>query len=389
MATDIIGRRRPAAVSGWFVLAILALVPTGAFAVDVPSLYTVEVPLQTALPDARANAYEAALRAVLVRITGSEEAANDEDLLSLFPTPARYVLQYRTGDEDTLIVTLDGPAIERLARQAGAPVWGSDRPLTLVWLAVDRGLGDREIVAAGDSPVVSPLGRDSDRNAELRDRVLAAAERRGVPVLFPLLDTEDLEAINFSDIWGGFDEALVDASRRYGATSILVGRIRSEDLFRNRWSYYFGNQQSSWSGTPETVVSLLADTLAERFAFAGNARINDVTLTISGIDSVAAYGTIQRLLADSGVIEGFRIDTVAGDEIRYRVRVQGGADRLATALEFSGVLRRPDWLGVDNYFDGSERESLEYVYEPFVIEFDEPGDDDVLGQAPASSAGPN
>jgi len=227
-------------------------------------------------------------------------------------------------------------------------------------MAIDRGLGDREIVAASedDGPRAA-----LDRNRDLRDRVLSVAERRGIPLAFPLVDAEDLESISFSDIWGGFDRALIDASRRYGATSILVGRLRSDDPFGNRWTYYFGSQSQAWTGSPEVALNLLADTLADRFAFAGNAPAETVTLTVTGVDTVAAYGSVQRLLRELTVVDSFTVDTVAGGQIRYRINVQGGSERLASALEFSGILQRRDWLDVEQLFpEGNTAVSLEYDY---------------------------
>ena len=54
------------------------------------------------------------------------------------------------GEDNTLWVSFDGEAIERTLREAGQTVWGIDRPLTLVWLAVDWGRGEREVIAADD-----------------------------------------------------------------------------------------------------------------------------------------------------------------------------------------------------------------------------------------------
>ena len=110
-----------------------------ALAVEMEDLYTVQVALDPADPDAQNSAYARALEEVLIRVTGSEAVAESEDLRALFPQPARYVLQYRRGENDSLVVSLDGPAIEALLRRAAQPVWGNDRPLTLVWIAVDWG----------------------------------------------------------------------------------------------------------------------------------------------------------------------------------------------------------------------------------------------------------
>ena len=210
--------------------------------------------------------YERAIGEVWIRGSGRELADETEELRALFPNPARYVLQFRPGEDESLIVSLDGAALEQLLRRAGQPVWGSDRPLTLVWLAVDWGGGEREIVAADDDEPSLSATRSIDRNRLLRERVLAVAKRRGVAVVFPLVDTIDLASVSFSDIWGGFDEALIDASRRYGSTSILVGRIRAEELAGERWAFYFGDQERRWNGTPEAAVNELANLIDAQFA---------------------------------------------------------------------------------------------------------------------------
>ena len=368
-------RRRRAVVALSVVwLGSLLLSAPQAAAVEVNGLYTAEVALRPEERNPQRAAYADALKAVLVRITGQEGAADDEDLAALFPSADRYVQQFRRGPEDTLIVTLDGNAIENLLRSASYPVWGNDRPLTLVWLAVDRGVDGRSIISADESDVGMLNLPMAEADQALRDRVLDAAERRGLPLLFPLMDAEDRQAVTFSDIWGGFDEAPLRASRRYGATSILVGRIRGDDFLNNRWTYFFGNEQITWTAGADTAVNLLADELASQFAYAGNAPIESVALNVSGVDSVAAYGAIQRLLTGLTVIEGFQIETVAGSEVRYLIDVQGGTERLASALQFSGVLTRSDLLGASDFFgEDLRRNELDFEYRP--LTFDQPGTD--------------
>lgn len=339
-------------------------------AVEVENLYTVEVPMDRSSRNPQNDAYEQALREVLVRITGSEAAAQSPELQGIFPTPSQYVLQYGPGEDDSLIVTLDGPAIEALLRRAGQPVWGIDRPLTLLWLAVDRGTAGRNIVAADDTLSGPADSRTGNESSALRERVLAAAKRRGLPVLFPLLDTEDRERISFSDIWGGFSEPLRAASRRYGTSSVLVGRLRSTAAMQGRWSYTTGGQQREWRGGPEEAINQLADALATQYAVSGSAPIGSVLLTVSGIDSVTAYGSVQKLLADLAVIDAYRIDTVAGTDLRFQVQVRGGVERLRSALEFSGVLEPAGWGGGDDYLGvRSSGESLQYSYRPYLDNF--------------------
>jgi len=340
---------------------ILAIAASSALAVEVTTLYTAQVVLDKNERDPRAAAYKSALTEVLLRVSGSELGTDPELSEALFPDPASYVVQFRPGADDSLWVSFDGEAIERVLRQAGQSVWGSDRPLTLIWLAVDWGQGRREVIGADDPERSRNASRSIDRNRLLRQRVLDVAERRGLPVVFPLLDTEDLQNISFSDIWGGFDEQLLEASARYDARSILVGRIRPLTSQRNRWSYHFGGDVRTWSGEPELVIGQVADVLAAEFAISGKERLESIDLSIAGIDSVAAYGAVQELLASLSVVESISIIEVQGSQIRYRVAAHGGAARLRRALRFNGLIEQNGFDG-DRVTNDALSSSLEFFY---------------------------
>jgi hypothetical protein len=338
-------------------LGALPGAPAGA--VEMTSLYTVEVDVDPRDPNGQSNAYRTALTEVLIRVTGSTAAAESEAFASLFPNPARYVTQYRAGPDNTLVVSLDGNAIERILSQSGATIWGAERPLTVVWLAVDWGLGDREIVAADDPDRMPGDARSIDRNRMLRERVQTVASRRGLPIVFPLLDIEDLQKIGFIDIWGDFDDPLLEASARYEADSILVGRFRPDDPEPPRWTWYIGEQRFAWPGEPEEALDQLADALAARDAVRGDEEIERVTLTISGVNSVQAYGQLQQYLSGLRAIDNVAIRTVQADSITYEVRVRGGADRLDNILSTSRFLEAaPADFGFDRQpFDINEATS--------------------------------
>ena len=347
-------------------MLVLTGIPT-AWAVEVATLYTAQVALDEEQNNPRQEAYKAALSEVLLRVSGTQLSSDPEMIELLFPSPASYVVQFRPGEEETLWVSFDGEAIEQVLRQSGQTVWGSERPVTLIWLAVDWGQGDREIIAAGDPDQSRDSGRSIDRNRLLRQRVLDMAERRGLPVLFPLLDTEDQQNVTFSDIWGGFDEQLLVASERYEADSVLVGRIRPESNQRHRWNYYFAEDERIWNGEPELVLGLVADQLADEFAISGDAPLEYVDLNVSGIDSVEAYAEMQNMLAATNVIESFTISEVVGDRIRYRVEALGGLDRLRRALRFNGLIEQNgfdgDRIPIES-LDSTMNASLEFFYSP-------------------------
>ena len=332
-----------------------------AHAVEVPTLFSAQVPFDEESDDPRDDAYKAALIEVLTRVSGSGLSRDEDSIDEMFPRPADYVTQFRPGAEDTLWVSFDGEAIERVLRAAGQTVWGSERPLTLVWLAVDWGQGEREIIAADDPDRTTQQSRSIDRNRLLRERLLEIAEKRGLPLAFPLMDTTDLQGVPFSDIWGGFDQRVVDASRRYDVSSILIGRVRASNSQRNRWTYVFSGASRNWVGPPETIVGQIADLLADEFAVGGDAPLEYVALNVAGVQTVDAYGSVQELLAGVSLIENFRIAEVAGDIVSYEIEVRGGAERLRRALRFAGLLEQAENansgdLSALEFFYSAERE---------------------------------
>ena len=289
-----------------------------------------------------------ALDNVLLKVSGATLAGDPARVEALFPEPAAYVVQFQPGPDDTLIVTFDGEAIESVLRNAGQTVWGRERPLTLVWLAIDWGGGERDILGAADTAPenteITIAGDQAEmlltaeRTELLRERLLAISERRGLPIALPLLDAQDLEQVTYADIRGGFDEIILAASERYQADSILIGVLDAEAIEPNRWRYYFGPARRDWRGEPEQIVPLVADLLAAEFAIQGDEPLRTVALTVAGVDTVDAYADLQHRLREIRVIERLAIERVDADRISYSVDVRGGGERLARALRFAGFL---------------------------------------------------
>ena len=343
------------------LLGVFALSSVGA--VELASLYTAQVPLDQTQNDPQTTAYETALAQVILRVSGPG-LVQDVDLFeALFPSASAYVLQYRPGPDDTIFVSFDGDAIERALREAGQTVWGSDRPLTLVWLAVDWGRGEREIIGASDVERSADEARSINRTRLLRQRLLNFAESRGLPIAFPLLDSEDLVNVSFSDIWGGFDTRVTDASQRYNVDSVLIGRVRADSVQRNRWTYFFGDDRRAWTGEPEIAIMRISDLLAAEFGIGGDAPLRTVQLNISGVNSVDMYGGIQNVLASMNIIETFAITSVDGDLISFRVSAHGGVERLARALRLEGLIEEERVDVGDFEFEDAIR-SLNFFYNP-------------------------
>ncbi|NGX15540.1 DUF2066 domain-containing protein [Wenzhouxiangella sp. XN24] len=327
----LIQRIRPAL---WLALATAFVLGFGhpAGAASVAGLYEAEA----AFEGEREAGFRAALAQVLVRVTGRRDVVDRPAVEPLLDDAAAYVQQFRQPGPGRLWAAFDGVAVERELARLGLPVWGVERPGTLLWIAVDAGGGERFVVASGD---------EVPAESAIRQQVLDAAARRGIPVVFPLMDAEDRSRASFAEVWGGFEDSIRDASARYGVDAVLVGRLSADDLGYGRWTFYGADGVARWSGDVGASIDRLADRFAARFAVVTTGAAREVRLAVSGVETIADYGRVSRFLGSLTAVERVGVERVEQDRIVYRIELRGGADALGEAVRLDGLLRADDTAG--------------------------------------------
>jgi len=328
------------------VFAASAAVPVQAQ--GAADIYAAEVPPEAA-GGRLADAFGEAFRRMLVKVTGSREAPDDPELLQYFGDPARLVQQYRSAADGRIWVRFDPVAVQRALDAGQYPIWLAERPTVLVWLAADLGGGQRQIVpAAGETERPAIGAPAADRTTALvedaRSAVLRVAAERGLPVLLPLVDSDDLLTVSAADIWGDFTAAVEEASARYGADTMLVGRARLFDdgVSRVRWTLMLpGGERFDWEGSVADGPENTADIFAARFATSISAA-RRLRLLIAGIDSFEAYGRTYRYLAGLGIVDRLAIDRVSGDAVLFELQIRGDADQLRRTLALNRDLTLVD-----------------------------------------------
>ncbi len=299
----------------WLAPLLLAFA-TAAGAADIGSLYEVSVPVRGPGEPAERRAVSEAMGAVLVRVTGRRDAPGTPALGRLMQDSQRYVRTYRRAPGGLLVVSFDGDAVERAVAEAGLPFWGADRPLTAVWMVDGRG----QLVTAA--------------SAARRSLDLVAAQR-GLPLAWPIGDGLDDPALRARQAAAGDVASLAAASGRYGAEAVLVGRPDGAGF---RWTLTAGGDRRELQGSPEDGVHLAADRLAARYAVAGGARRSELSVEVGGVDGVAAYAEVGRLLVSLEPVRNVAVREVRPDSVVYGITVRGDADQLRRAIAASGRL---------------------------------------------------
>jgi hypothetical protein len=288
-------------------------------------MYQATAPLADRSDAAHTAAFQTAMKTVLIRVTGRRNADEDPALSSLVANARRYVQQYRAAPDGQVWVAFDGPAIERWLTQNGQPLWGHERPTTLVLLGVQTGAQSGSVVTTDDS-------------SDLKSAIDAAAAARGLPLVWPSGAELQKFHIDYAAVSTGSQSTFAEIGRRMGSDGVLVGRASSASANANiRWTHLFQDRSSEYSGTLEGV-NRAADLYAGLFAASGAAV--PVDIEVSGLNDLRDYASLESYLESlTSLVLHVSVESLSGDTVRFRLSTRGGLDSLQRALSLNGRLQ--------------------------------------------------
>jgi len=342
-------------VPGLALLLIQAVAlcwPLAAVAVTFNDLYTVSIEPDPSLSGDRQrnDAIQRGMVELLTRITGRPRSATEPNLAALIRSAPNYYNAYTPLPGEIRISFLRNPINDALA-QLNEPIWPDERPLTLLWFAVDFGDGQRaELQAAPGSSGYRPaagswqaseaLAGDALQLFELAaDELLDVAEERGLPLVLPRLDAQDRRLVRFADVWGGFDRFVERAGERYGADAILIARLQlSDNGSELHWLIRRDDAVEEFaSGDLRGGMDRLADQFAAEFTIAGDTR--ETWLTIRNIWTWPDYARVDEFLRSVSIVDDVFVRSWSTDgALRLRVDARGDASRLQQILALGGTL---------------------------------------------------
>ena len=329
----------------WLLLPSLFYLQTAA-AEQVAKLYEGEVPVIGQNSEARATGIQQAFAQVLVKVSGDRGLLSNPQVDGLLRRASSYVQQYRylsledspagvaAPEADRLLwVSFDERAVNRLLRESGVPVWGTTRPSVLIWLGEEAG-ASRALISL-------------EQQTLLKNTLNRVAGSRGLPVILPLMDIEDRNALPVSDLWGGFETDIRRASARYLPDVILVGRMSQLGAeWRGEWDLYLPDKITRWQTRAGSKIALAeeglqqaADALALRFAPQQVTEGSDMLrIRIHGLTRLADYVLVRDYLQSLAMIEQLDLLAASPDQLDFLAKVQGGRELLERGIQLGAVL---------------------------------------------------
>lgn len=329
----------------------LCLVTAGpAYSVVVEDLYAVELPVADQTTTQRLEIFKQAFKEVIIKISGTTTALEQPGFNRPLNNSARYVRQFRyftrqaeienSFDSGQLIlrVQFDQDAIENLMREYNIPIWGKERPSTLMLISFD--VNKNASIVSGDT------------TPEVIEELDKMAKRQGLPVLFPLLDLEDRLQFGIRDIIDNNEANLEVAAARYDADAVVAGQLvgRAGEGWQGIWQVRFADQLFSWSyraGSRQEVmqqgISYLAQTLALEYALETQTIASQpVLFRVVGSTALADHVRVLTYLQSLDVVASARLVLIHEDRVTYRINLRNSADDLSRLIALGNLLEQQD-----------------------------------------------
>ncbi|OGT46289.1 MAG: hypothetical protein A3E83_09210 [Gammaproteobacteria bacterium RIFCSPHIGHO2_12_FULL_41_20] len=321
-----------------YIIALIAfLVLPLAYAVKVHDLYEAMIPVASQSSQDRMRAIPKALEQVLVKNSGNLDIAKDARIKSSLQHAENLLQEYSYQPSTVnlafpylLIIKFDHVGVSQLLKRADQPLWGSNRPLILVWLAVPVSAEDMEIIGVDSASTILSLFKQQ-------------AAQSGVPIIFPVMDMQDLNQISIQDIVTMSLPALTRASQRYAPDAVLVGHWvampqQGVQGLQSQWKFVQGGSEQDWTisgASPNAIIDILFNhintTLTHRYVgqvAATNAQPIEmlVTVQVNGITHSRDLTVLLRALKQVTGVEDVQVIQVSNNAVWLEIDVHTALD---------------------------------------------------------------
>lgn len=321
-------------------MAACLLEVTVGHAATVDDLYTIVIEPDATASNPRSDAIQRAMSLVLVRVTGSRDAATAPELQPIVrDAERRYLNSYALLEGGEVRVGFIPGSVDQALEALDWPVWGTERPLTMLWIAVEDALDGRAILSTGelDNPY-EYTDSMRDRLAGMREEIEQAAYERGLPYALPMMDFEDMLALDFADVWHDDFDVLASASLRYAADTIAVVRVSTSAFGLSvEWTVRAGEDQRIMLGTGLAEgIDWLAEQYARQFGVAGGERT--LRLIVSGVQNLRDYGRVMSYLSSISILDGIDVSGYEDGTLQLVVSSRGDDAVIQRVLSLSNLL---------------------------------------------------
>jgi len=234
------------------LIALLMLVCGVTTAAEIDDLYQGQTIVTGEREETRGPGFAECLEDVLVKVSGDPRLIGDPRVAEMAKQAGAMVVEFRYHDRMSgiphhdeqgtrdrpydLIVRFEKAKIDAALRSLGRTPWIASRPRIVVFLAM------RNLLAS------TMLADDGDRALE-REALVAAAARRGVPLMLPSRAALEQAGVSFESLPAADLARLGAVAQAMGGDLALVGRMAWSDEAMSwvaDWRLRSGSETEQW-----------------------------------------------------------------------------------------------------------------------------------------------
>ncbi|GHE97919.1 DUF2066 domain-containing protein [Thalassotalea profundi] len=327
-------------------------------AIEVTDLYVAKIEVSSQSSKERGQALKSALASVFLKVGGQQQVLSQPEIRSALSRYNHYLSKYhyeKKADQNYLVATFDEIKINQLFINSNISLWGSLRPQVLFWIVNEDGLS-RKIVSGSNSP-------------EIQQQLLSFSQKRGLPILMPLMDLTDANMISISDVWGRFSGPIIQASNRYLAETVIALRISNRSLLSEQelqtaescplcqpsfvLDWYLVSDASnassfnvgqSYQGLDKEVLlsqalSDITDEIYQNYALSSD-ESNEYIIDVANVTSLTIYTELTEFLTQLSSVQSIQLLSAQGDNRRFKLTLLGSKQALMSSLKLNQSLKQ-------------------------------------------------
>ena len=314
------------------------LVIANAYAVVVSDINTADIPVSDRSNSVLQQGFHQALNQVLIKISGNTGVPTLPAVQNAQPKLSDLIESYAYSAEAEatpsapllLHVIFNQNAIYKLLKNAGQSIWGSDRPLTLLWVSVPQDSSEAVLSSDSATPLIASIKQ--------------LAKQRGVPILFPTMDLEDEADVALTSSQLPANDQLTASAQRYAVQSVLAGSIVvNNSQLVGEWKLVLNGTPYEWQSSGADLTQVVtnamdraADMMANQLSAVDSQGLQStVIMQVSGVNDLDDYvhvvDNLRRLTPVSTVV----VSDMSNNLLLLKVSVSGGVNGLMEALKNS------------------------------------------------------
>lgn len=304
------------------LLSTLILFSASASAVEVTQLDESLVTVDNRSTAQRNIGIKKAFDNVVLKNSGLQSALNNPLVMAKHKNPNALMTQYGYQEKEGqlyLKVNFDNRQIVNLLRQANLPVWGKQRPLTLVWLVSDNDNGQRQIIS-------------DESDIAIKQDFSRQASNRGMPFIFPLMDLDDSMRVSVTDVRGMFVDNVAGVSSRYQADFFIMASIENSGTGVEYSLSLYSKTSNAASTAPllsinsdannvnlaiSAMMAKVSGYYVDQYAIVDSGDKLTAKVTFSGISNMKQMVALEKYIGQLRAIKSSQVMEMKGDSVTY------------------------------------------------------------------------